>query len=334
MLLIAGLKHCRRAALGAFILALSVLPANASSDSKLHIAFGDVPRIDLLNMLTALERARARGVAIEVSYLQSEDIAAQAIVTGRADIGVGTPYGLIQESRTPIRLIYQLSTLKFYPMVNTDYYQNWADLDGANMYTHSRGSGTEAIMNLMAKKHGIEYKSMTYLPGSAVRAAAMMQGRIRASIVDSERARLLLEQGGGKFAILPMPDLEASDEALYGNVELLRSKAEAVDILLEELVGVWREINRNPESIKGMRERFQLLPDLPAEDAERILPYYSDAVGSGIFPDNGGGARAAAADFEFYGSAGSIEGDVGRLEVEDFWYLEPLSRALDKLGRI
>ncbi len=307
--------------------------STADSGTALRVVFGDVPRIDLLNVLVALERTRARGVEIEVSYLQSEDIAAQAVMAGQADIGVGTPYGLIQESRTPIRLIYQLSTLKFYPMVNTDYYQNWADLDGANMYTHSRGSGTEAIMNLMAKKHGITYRSMTSLPGSEVRATAMLRGRIRASIVDSERARLLMEQGDGQFALLPMPDLHASDEALYGNVEFLQRHAAAVDILLEELVQLWREINRNPARILELRREFGLMPDLPSTDAERILPYYQGSVDSASFPDNGGGEQAARADFEFYASAGSIRGDVERLAIEDFWYLEPLNNALDKLGR-
>ena len=318
---------------GALFLALSLSPVNADDDKSIHVAFGDVPRIDLLNVLTALERIKQRGVGVRVSYLQSEDIAAQAVVTGQADIGVGTPYGLIQQSRVPLRLFYQLSTLKFYPVVNTQYYKDWADLDGANMYVHSNGSGTEAIMNLMARKHGIRYKSMNYLPGSAVRAAAMLQGRIRASIVDAERARLLLNEGG-RFALLPMPELNASDEALYGNIEFLESHSREVEMLLEELVKIWREINRNPASIIDMRDEFDLLPTLTSEEAQRILPYYEDAVSGKAFPDNGGGTRAVQADFEFYGSAGSVVGDIDQLKVDDFWYLAPLNRVLDKLGRL
>jgi len=49
---------------------------------------------------------------------------------------------------------------------------------------------------------------------------------------------------------------------------------------------------------------------------------------------HGGGAEAVRADFEFFGSAGSIEGSPDQLKSEDFWYLEPLNRALDKLGRM
>ena len=51
---------------------------------------------------------------VETVFLKSEDLAAQAIVSGDADIGVGTPYGLIQRVNAPIRMFYQLSMLRFW----------------------------------------------------------------------------------------------------------------------------------------------------------------------------------------------------------------------------
>ncbi len=55
---------------------------------------------------------------------------------------------------------------------------------------------------------------------------------------------------------------------------------------------------------------------------------------AGIYPNNGGGVKAVKGDFEFYGFAGTIKGDISMLKVEDFWYLAPLTKALDKLGRV
>ncbi len=202
------------------------------------------------------------------------------------------------------------------------------------MWVHSRGSGTEAIMNLMAKKNGISYKSVSYLPGSSVRAGAMLQGRIKATIVDAERRRLLMEKGEGKFALLPMPEIDASDEALYANVEWLKSESEAVDILLEELLKVWREINKEPTVVTALRAEYDLLPNMPAEDVADIEPYYLESVESGTFSNNGGGIAAVEGDFEFYGFAGTIQGDVSDLKVEDYWYMAPLDKALDKIGRM
>jgi NitT/TauT family transport system substrate-binding protein len=59
-----------------------------------------------------------------------------------------------------------------------------------------------------------------------------------------------------------------------------------------------------------------------------------EAVDTGIFDPNGGGEKAVLGDFEFYGFAGTIQGDISKLKVEDFWYLAPLDKALDKLGRM
>ena len=48
----------------------------------------------------------------------------------------------------------------------------------------------------------------------------------------------------------------------------------------------------------------------------------------------GGGVKAVKGDFEFYGFAGTIKGDISKLKIEDFWYMDPLNKALDKLGRM
>ena len=334
MLTWSKLKAICLAALAAALLVSPAGPADAAGKGTMHVAFGDIPGADMLNFLTAVARAEERGVEVKITYLQSEDIAAQAVVSGQADIGVGTPYALIQKVKAPIRMFYQLSKLRFFPIVNTEFYTEWKDLDGIEMWVHSRGSGTEAIMNLMAKKNGISYKSVSYLPGSSVRAGAMLQGRIKATIVDSERRRLLMEKGEGKFALLPMPEIDASDEALYANVEWLKSESEAVDILLEELLKVWREINKEPTVVTALRAEYDLLPNMPAEDVADIEPYYLESVESGAFSNNGGGIAAVEGDFEFYGFAGTIQGDVSDLKVEDYWYMAPLDKALDKIGRM
>ena len=334
MFQIPKLKPLCLAAAAAVALALTGAPATAQDKGTMHVAFGDIPGPDMVNFLAAVARAEKRGVEVEVSYLQSEDIAAQAVVGGQADIGVGTPYALIQKVKAPIRMFYQLSQLRFYPVVNGEFYKEWKDLDGADVAVHGRGSGTEAIMQLMAKENGISYNSVSYVPGSSVRAGALMQGNIKASIVDFERKRLLEREAPEKFVFLPIPKVEASDEALYANTNWLEEESEAVDILMEELLGVWREINKDPNVVVVLRDEYGLLPDLPQEDVDEMLPSFSQGVEIDLYPDNGGSAESVEEDFLFYTTAGTLEGDPADLKVEDFWYLDPLNRALDKVGRM
>ena len=108
------------------IVALAFAAGSAFGQGSIHIAFGDTPGEDMINFLIAVKHAENRGVKVKVSYLTSEDIAAQAVISGQADIGVGTPYALIQNAKAPIRMFYQLSKLRFFPVVNTEKYKTWA----------------------------------------------------------------------------------------------------------------------------------------------------------------------------------------------------------------
>jgi NitT/TauT family transport system substrate-binding protein len=328
------LKTVAGAVLVAATVSAMALPAQAQSKGTMRVAFGDVPGGEMVNFMIAVARAEERGVKVETAFLQSEDLAAQAIVSGQADIGVGTPYALIQKVKAPIRMFYQLSMLRFYPVVNGEMYKSWEDLDGADIAVHGRGSGTEAIMHLMAKEHGVTFKSVSYVPGSGVRAGALLQGRINASIVDYERKRLLEREAPGKFVFLPLPDVKATDEALYANQNWLESEKEAVSILVEELIKTWREINADPASIVTLREKYNVLPDIEKVEVDELVPAFTQGVEINLFPANGGSAESVKEDFVFYTTSGSMDGDPASFKVEDYWYLSPVDEAVNKLGKM
>lgn len=331
-----GLSVIRKAGAAVALAAaigLSGMPAEAQDKGSMHVAFGDVPGGEMVNFMIAVGRAAERGVKVETSYLQSEDLAAQAIVSGQADIGVGTPYALIQKVNAPIRMFYQLSMLRFYPVVNGEMYKTWKDLEGADVAVHGRGSGTEAIMQLMAKENGVKFNSVSYVPGSGVRAGALLQGRINASIVDYERSRLLEREAPGKFVFLPLPEIKATDEALYANRDWLESEKEAVSILVEELIKTWREINENPEAIVTLREKYNVLPDIEQIEVDELVPSFSQGVSIELYPNNGGSAESVEEDFVFFTTSGSMEGNPDELKVDDYWYLAPVDAAVEKLGK-
>ena len=316
------------------ILSLSSLSAVAKDKGAMTVAFGDVPGGEMVNFMIAVARAEERGVKVEVSYLQSEDLAAQAIVSGQADIGVGTPYALIQKVKAPIRMFYQLSMLRFYPVVNGEKYKTWKDLDGSDLAVHGRGSGTEAIMKLMAAENGIKYKTISYVPGSGVRAGALLQGRIDVSIVDYERKTLLERKAPGKFVFLPLPDIKATDEALYANADWLETEKEAVSILVEELIKTWREINADPSKVVTLREKYNVLPDIEKVEVDELEESYAQGVTIDLYPANGGSAESVKEDFKFFTTSGSLQGNATELKVEDYWYLEPVNTAAEKLGKM
>ena len=323
----------RMGAIAALAAAIAAPAVAQAAEGKIHVALGDVPSVETLNLLIAIERAKERGVDIQVTPFKSEDVAAQAVVGGQADVGVGVPYAMIQKVKAPIRLFLQMSNLRFFPVVDASAYKDWKDLNGQEIAVQGRGSGTEAIMKMMAQRNGIEYGSISYVPGSEVRAGAMLQGNIKATVVDAANRRLLEEKAPGKFAVLPMENVDATDEALFANTEFLEREREAVTVLAEEVLKTWREINANPPVVAELRKKYNLLPDLPADEAEEITAYFTESAESKAFPEDGGNPDAVKADFEFYTVSGQLEGDPASLKVEDFWTFEVVEAARKQLGQ-
>jgi NitT/TauT family transport system substrate-binding protein len=304
--------------------------AGAQGRTRIRYALGDVISIDELPLLIAVERAKARGVDVEVTAFKSEEIATQAVINGQADVGQGTPYAALQKVGAPIRFFYQLSTLQFFPVVSKEHYKTWKDLDGQDIAVQGRGSGTEAIMVLAAKQHGITYKSVSYVPGSQVRALALLKGTIRATILDAPNKSYVLKEGPDRFVVLPLGETKASDECLFAHTEFLEKNQAAVAVFVEELIRVNRAITANPASVLDERKKLGLLKDLPAKMEPEVLPFYQEAVQGGIFPVDGGGERAARNDLEFFRLAGQIRGDAAK--IEDFWHFGPLKSALARVG--
>jgi NitT/TauT family transport system substrate-binding protein len=309
--------------------ALVLTTGVASAQTKIKYALGDVVSIDELPLLVAVERAKKRGVEVEVTAFKNEEVATQAVINGQADIGQGTPYAALEKVNIPIRFFVQLSSLQFFPIVSNEHYKNWKDLDGQEIAVQGRGTGTEAIMILMAKQHGIKYKNISYVPGSNVRAIALLKGTIRASILDATNKNYVMKEAPGKFSILPLGQVKASDESLFARRDYLEKNQAALAVFVEELIRVNRQINKNPASMLEERKKLGLLKDLPAKLEEEILPYFKEGAANGIFPNDGGGERAAKNDLEFYALSGAIKNP--NAKVEDFWHLAPLKAALAKL---
>jgi NitT/TauT family transport system substrate-binding protein len=303
--------------------------AQSQGRTKIRYALGDVISIDELPLLIAVERAKARGVDVDVTAFKSEEVATQAVINGQADVGQGTPYAAVQKVGVPMRFFYQLSTLQFFPVVSKESYKSWKDLDGQEIAVQGRGSGTEAIMLLAAKQHGIKYKNVSYVPGSQVRALALLKGNIKATILDAANKNRVMKEAPDKFIILPLGSLKASDEALFATREFLDKNQAGIAIFLEELVKVNRAINANPKSVLDDRKKLGLLKELPAKMEEEILPFFEEAVQNGVFPNDGGGESAAKNDLEFYSLSGALTGE--NLKVEDFWHFAPLKSALAKV---
>jgi NitT/TauT family transport system substrate-binding protein len=305
--------------------------AGPAAAQSVNVALGDTISVETLAIVVALERAKERGVDVKLTSFAKEDLAIQAVIAGQADIGIATPYSIMQKTRAPIRNLVQLTRLVFFPVVDKSI-KSWKDLNGQPMTFHARGSGTEAIGNILAKRNGITFGQRNYIAGSENRIVALMNGQIKATILDLANTNILMQKAGDRFHALPGLDNPASDEILFARADWIGKNADKLDIIVEEFVRLWAQIGKDPGIVEQERARRGLLKDLPKEIVAGTVGFYTQGLKAGLFNPKAGGADAVKADFEFYTEAGQLKGPAGSLKVEDFWHLAPYEKAVKKIG--
>ena len=304
------------------------LTVTAADADKIRIALAETPSDELAAFFVALDRAKANGLDYEWTAFSDEELAIQAVLSGQMDIGFGTPYAAMQRSRAPVRIIFQLSKLKFFPVTTTKY-ETLDDLNGEPILLHSRGGGTDSIANVIEDKMGIEFGERSYVPGSANRVAALLAGQADATIIDLSNKNKIMRSHGDSFNVLPMFDVDASDEALFANLDWIKANEEDVQIFVNALVSTWQDMNADPTIIRRETDPDGPIGQLPPEILGELDGFYADAVAGGLYDPNGGGEKAAMADMEWYSQAGQLEGDAASLNIDDFWYMAPLDAAMN-----
>src|SRR5690606_12387107 len=130
----------------------------------------------------------------------------------------------------------------------------------------------------MAKNNGITLSTISYVPGSEVRRNALIQGTIKASIVDAANRRALETEAPGKFIVLPVEGINASDETAFATADYLKNNAADVDILGEQLRKTGRDITACPAVAVALRNKPTRLPDLGAEADTESSEYYKETA--------------------------------------------------------
>lgn len=314
------------AKLASVALATTVLVSAAQADT-IRIALAEPPSDEMAAFFVALDRAKANGLDYEWTAFAEEELAIQAVLSGDMDIAFGTPYAAMQRSKAPVRIIFQLSRLVFFP-VATKEFTTLKDLDGQPIMLHSRGGGTDSIANVIEDREGIKFGERSYVPGSGNRVAAMLAGQANATILDLSNRNKIIAEAGDRFNSLPMFEVKASDEALFANLDWIQANEEAVNILVKALHSTWSDMAKDPTIISKETNPDGPIGQLPAEVLAELDGFYTEAVAGGLYDPNGGGRDAAMADLEWYALSGQLEGDPKSLNPEDFWYFAPLDAAM------
>ena len=188
-------------------------------------------------------------------------------------------------------------------------------------------------MKLMEDRQGIKFSKISYIPASEVRTGALLQGNVKATIVDSAGRRLLETQAPGKFVILPLEGVNATDEALFANTNFLEKNAADVDKIVEAILTTWREVTANPAVVTELAREIQAAPGPAGRSGDRDRPVISRSLRRARRSRSMAAVpRRRRTTSPSTPSPVSSPASPPSLKVEDFWDTRPLDRALAKLG--
>jgi NitT/TauT family transport system substrate-binding protein len=273
------------------------------------------------------------GIIVEQRFVEEAPIAIQAIEQGQAQIGtnIGVNVG-VPAVEAGARIVDVAATqrptwaLAVAPDINS-----FADLDGKRIAVHGETSFTRAVSQWFAEENGFQYEELI-IPGSEVRAEALAQGQIDASVIDLPDVVQLSHTFPDSFKVLTtigeeFPDLIEQD--LWLSVPWAQENPELAARVVKAIVEAMRKLTDDTDYALELAKEH--LPDVDEAVLEELVNEYSSR---GLWPADGLLTPERALEtLVFFNDVGEI--DIGTPTEEslskyfDFSYIE---QAREELG--
>jgi ABC-type nitrate/sulfonate/bicarbonate transport system substrate-binding protein len=215
-------------------------------------------------------------------------------------------------------------------LVSRNEIETIEDLAGLTMGVHGETSFTKAIADYYDEQFGLGM-TQVIIPGSEVRAEALANDQIDASVID-------------------LPDIVALEATYPDSFNVLDTIGENLPDLIEQDIWMNRTwVEENPELaqqvttclVQGLRNLIddpayalelatELLPDVDPAVLEELIAEYNSR---GIWDPNGVlNEETAQFTVEFFADLGEIDVDPATVTLEDYFNFQLLSNAVQELG--
>jgi NitT/TauT family transport system substrate-binding protein len=325
------MKSSTRLAVALLVLSLGVIAAGAAqAQKKVRFAYpssadmGDVPS------LLAWEQLKKQGIEVVPTFFPKTDLAVQAVVAGEADMGSAAGIAVIKavESGMSVRIVGE-QVRNEWQLVTAVSFKDAKQLDGKRVGYHAPITVTEALVKWMAQHYKITPNWMI-IPGSDVRAEALMRGQLDATPAEIVDVLNILNAKPGQFHVLisyakTFPQLIGS--MYFTRADYLQKESATVDAVMEAILRAHRSAEERPAAVK--ENALRLLPETKPALIDAIAAQYKELR---IWDVNGGADKARGeASIKFFEEAGLLK--KGAVTFAQSFDTGPLDRVLKKLGR-
>jgi ABC-type nitrate/sulfonate/bicarbonate transport system substrate-binding protein len=236
----------------------------ASGKTPLVLVWNSTPDVTDLPLLMAINSLKSQGYDISAETVSGADVATQALAANRAQF---TTNQIAAEASAaahgaPVKII-EATASNPAVWVTAQGYQNCASLTGkpVGIFGPASASTYTQEMDYYFGKFCPNVKpSLVTIPDSGLRAQAMANGRIVASVLADSDALSLTQKLDPKhhYNVVPLtrtfPGL--ADTYLYANSSVLKSDPAAVVALVKADLQNVRKIYQDPSSLPSLIEKY------------------------------------------------------------------------------
>src|SRR6266508_1776737 len=285
---------------------------------------GDIPS------LLAWEQLKKQGIEVVPTFFPKTDLAVQAVVAGEADIGSAAGIAVIKavESGMNVRIIGE-QVRNEWQLVTPVSFKDPKQIDGKRVGYHAPITVTEALVKWMAQHYKITPNWMI-IPGSDVRAEALMRGQLDATPAEIGDVLNILNAKPGQFHVLisyakTFPQLIGS--MYFARADYVQKNSATVESVLEAILRAHRNAEERPASVK--ENALRLLPETKPELIDAIAASYKELR---IWDVNGcAGKERGDASIKFFEESGLLKKDA--VTFKQAFDTGPLDKVVKKIGR-
>lgn len=302
----------------------------AQAQKKVRFAYPSSADMGDIPSLLAWERLKKQGIEVIPTFFPKTDLAVQAVVAGEADMGSAAGIAVVKavESGMNLRIIGE-QVRNEWQLVTPVSFKDPKQLDGKRVGYHAPITVTEALVKWMAVHYKISPTWMI-IPGSEVRAEALMRGQLDATPAEIGDVLSILQAKPGQFHVLisyakTFPQLIGS--MYFARADYVQKNAGIVENVLEAILNTHRSIEERPGLVK--ENALRLLPETKPELVDATAATYKELR---IWDINGGASKdRGEASIKFFEESGLLK--KGAVSYPQAFDTGPLDNVIKKIGR-
>ena len=323
-------SFAKLSALTLLLLAVMFFSDPAQAQRKVRFAYPSSADMGDIPSLLAWEQLKKQGIEVVPTFFPKTDLAVQAVIAGEADIGSAAGIAVVKavESGLNARIIGE-QVRNEWQLVTPVSFKDPKQLDGKRVGYHAPITVTEALVKWMAQHYKINPNWMI-IPGSDVRAEALMRGQLDATPAEIGDVLNILAQKPGQFHVLisyarTFPQLVGS--MYFARADYVQKNSATVEAVLEAILRTHRTVEERPGLVK--ESTLRLLPETKPELIDATAATYKELR---IWDVNGGASKDRGdASIKFFEESGLLKQDA--VKFNQAFDTGPLDRVLKKIGR-